>query len=115
MCEIWPVGFLDNESTSWYCDRSLRRPTFLDGMPWQRVLGNLIEERILGGVFWWSWLGEIHLAVAKEGIAIDILRRHCAARCVERSDSKRCLQSTARLVDLFVIDATARSVSAIGQ
>lgn len=59
----------------------------LDVLPWLRVLGNLIEKRVLSRILRCSSLWKVYFAIAEEGVSIDVLGRHncCAALSVEVS------------------------------
>ena len=78
----WFWAVLDDQCSRWGCNCwRWRVASLLDALPWQRVVCNLVQERILGGIFRRRGLWKFKFALAKGRVPIGVLYNHCCS-CV---------------------------------
>jgi hypothetical protein len=78
----WFWAVLDDQCSRWGCNCwRWRVASLLNALPWQRVVCNLVQKRILGGIFRWRGLWKIQVALAERRIPVGVLDNHCCS-CV---------------------------------
>jgi hypothetical protein len=78
----WFWAVLDDQCSRWGCNCwRWRVASLLNALPWQRVVCNLVQKRILGGIFRWRGLWKIQFALTECRIPVGVLNNHCCS-CV---------------------------------